>query len=95
MCSGDCGVGGGSSGHVDVSRKPGESIGDSFGASFVGIDSVASIVVQSRTKVPAVNAMRCPRFAIVGFVVNEDFCAGWSQWCTVEIELTEDQGLSG
>lgn len=95
MCCGDGGFGRGSCGHVDVRRKPSQSVGDAFGASFVGIYSVAAIVVQSWTKVPPVDSMRCPRFAVVGFVVNEDFCTGRSEWCTVEVELTKDEGLSG
>lgn len=86
----DGGFGGGCGGHMDFSWKPGKSVGDTFGSCFIGVDSVAPVVVHSRTKVPSVDAMGSPGFASVWFDVDEDAGTGGCHGSAVEVEGSED-----
>jgi hypothetical protein len=50
-------VGGACGWHGDLSEKPREHVGNAFGLGLKYPDAVATIIVQGRAEVPAINGM--------------------------------------
>lgn len=78
--------------HGDVLGKPRYSVGHAFTLCVPHPGTIAPIIIEGRSHVPSVQRVRCPTATFVGFIVDEDTCAGRGKWRTIEIELTMDLG---
>ena len=54
---------------------------------------VATIVFRGAADVPPGEAMGCPGAANAGGLKDEDFCAGRSEGCAIEIEGSIEMGF--
>ena len=84
--------GGVGEGHGDFGREPGDCVADANLASLPNPTLVTAVGVQSRTHVPAVNAVWRPGLSDVGVLVDQDADARRRKWRPVEVKGTTDLG---
>ena len=85
-----CGI---SDGHGDLGGKPGKGVGDAFFLRRPDISAVASIGIQGRANIPAINTMCGPGFASSGFFMDDNVNAGGCNGGPVEIIGAIDLGI--
>ncbi len=67
-------IGGGGHWHRDFAGKPSNGVSNVLSLGVAGPDSVASVRVQGRAKVPAIHTMGSPAAVHAGFFVDDDAC---------------------
>jgi len=81
--------------HWNFAGEPHQGISDALGFGVIGPNGVATIRVHGRTKIPAVDAMGCPRASDSGFFMDDDTGARRGNRGAVEIEGTMELGPCG
>ena len=89
------GIGGGAVGDPNFGWKPYDGIANAGLTGFPNPNAVATVGIHGGAKIPAVEAVGRPGFAVFGFFVGYDAAAWWTERCAVEIEGTVDLGVGG
>jgi hypothetical protein len=92
---GDGGFGGRGSGHADVCREPGKSVGVAFGLHLSDPDAEAPVVAGGVAHVPARDGVGGPGFADARLLVDEQLDAGRSEGSPIKVECAMELGMSG
>lgn len=82
-------------GHVEVAREELDSATNAFGMCLCDKNAIAAIVLWGMANIPSVNAVGCPRFALAGSLMEDDFCAEWRHGRSVKIKGAVEMCVGG